>query len=280
MTFHIRKWKEESREDIAKLAKEYPFVAIATLEGLPANIQANLRKKLIKDAVIVVSKTKVVQKAFEQAGIDMSKMNNSVTENIAVIFSKKNPFELFSFVKKNKGDTSAKEGDIAEHDIIIQAGDTGLPPGPALTTLKSAGLKVTVQGPTISIVDDKLVTKKGEEVSKEVADVLGKLNMKPMKIGMKILGVLDKAEGQFYLASSLDVDEEELFNKFVLAYQQALNLSVEAEYFNEASTEVIVMKAAREAKAVKEALDSFMPQEAKVEETKADASEAPVEGAN
>ena len=63
----------------------------------------------------------------------------------------------------------------------------------------------------------------------------------------------------FYSAEALDVDEEELFNKLTLAYQQALNLSVNAEIFNEASTEMIVVKAEREAKGVSKALDANAP---------------------
>ena len=214
----------------------------------------------------------------------MSKIDEHIIESVAIIFSKKNPFELFSFVKKNKGEASAKAGDIAPIDILIQAGDTGLPPGPALTNLKAAGLKVAVQGPTISIVNDKIVTKKGEVVSEAVADVLGKLSIKPMKVGMKVMGILDKAENQFYLAESLDVDEEELFNKFILAYQQALNLSVNAEIYNDASMELIVIKAERDAKAVSdatgvavEAKEEVAPTEEKKEETTEEVTDAPVE---
>jgi large subunit ribosomal protein L10 len=256
MTSHNRKWKEAKKDEIVSLAKDYPFIAVATLKELPANILSVLRKRLSDDAIIIVSKTRVVKKALADSGIDTSKIDSIVSESIAVIFSKKNPFELFSFIKKNKGEAPARAGDIAPQDIIVQAGDTGLPPGPALTTLKGAGLKVTVQGPTISIAADKVVTKKGEEITSPVADVLGKLNIKPMKVGMKILGVLDKAENQFYSAEALDVDEEELFNKFVLAYQNAINLSVNAEIYNDVSMELIVVKAQREAKAISDAIGS------------------------
>lgn len=275
MTSHIRKWKEAKKEEIIGLAKEYPFIAIVTLDELPANIISILRKRLKGEAKIIVAKTKVIQKAFAESEVDTTKINSLVKESIAIIFSKKNPFELFSFVKKNKGEAAAKVGDIAEQDITIQAGDTGLPPGPALSTLKAVGLKVKVAGPTISIDADKVVAKKGETVTQEVADVLSKLNMKPMKIGMKIIGVLDKKENEFYLAEVLNVDEEELFNKFVLAYQQALNLSVNAEYYNDVSTEIILIKAEREAKAVKKETDLASPTETKkgkVEEVKEEVS--------
>ena len=265
MTSHNRAWKEAKKDELTKLSVEYPFIAVATLNELPANIVSVLRKRLAGEAVIKVSKTRVLKLAFKESSADTSKIDDQVNQSIAVIFSKKNPFELFSFIKKNKGEASAKVGDIAPQDILIQAGDTGLPPGPALTPLKAAGLKVAVQGPTISIVKDKIVTKKGEEVSDAVVDVLGKLNIKPMRVGMKVIGVLDKEENQFYSADILHVDEEELFDNFVLAYQQALNLSVNAGIYNDASMEVLVIKAQREAKAVKEALGEDAPKEVKAD---------------
>ena len=277
MTSHNRPWKEAKKAELTQLANEYPFIAVATLHELPANIVSVLRKRLHGEAVIMISKTKVAKKALEDSNVDMSKIDEHIIESVAIIFSKKNPFELFSFIKKNKGEASAKSGDIAPIDILVQAGDTGLPPGPALTNLKAAGLKVAVQGPTISIVSDKVVTKKGEEVSDAVADVLGKLNIKPMKVGMKVIGVLDKAENQFYSAEALDVDEEELFNKFILAYQQALNLSVNAEIYNDVSMELIVIKAERDAKAVSDATGSAVEAQAKeavVEEVKEEVTEA------
>ena len=256
MTSHNRAWKEAKREEVEKLAKEYPFIAVATLNELPANIVSVLRKRLDGQAVIVVAKIRVIQKALAATDVDTTKLDGLVKENIALIFSKKNPFELFSFIKKNKGDTTAKTGDIAEQDILVQAGDTRLPPGPALSTLKAAGLKVQVAGPTISITKDKIVTKKGEEVTLEVADVLGKLNMKPMTVGMSVLGILDKTDNELFLATALDVDEEELFDKFVIAYQNALNLSVNAGYYNADSTELIIIKAEREAKVVNDTCGS------------------------
>ncbi|MFA6065157.1 MAG: 50S ribosomal protein L10 [archaeon] len=259
MTSHTKKWKAEKRVEIAKLAKEYPIIAIATLEKLPASITSVLRKRLKGSAEVRVAKTRVVQKALKESGVDTTKIDSLVSNSVLMIFSKKNPFELFSFVKKNKGSAAAKEGDIADNDILVQAGDTGLPPGPALSTLKGAGLEVKVAGATIAISKDKVVAKKGDPIKKEVAEVLGKLNIKPIKIGMKIIGVLDKTENMFYDSIVLDIDEEELFGKFVLAYQQAMNLAVNAEVFEGPASEMIVVKAAREARALEKALESTAP---------------------
>ncbi|MDD4467610.1 MAG: 50S ribosomal protein L10 [Candidatus ainarchaeum sp.] len=261
MTSHTKKWKSQKKEEIIELVKNYPVIAVATLNGLPASITSVLRKKLNGKAEVRVAKTRVVKKAFADSGVDTSKIDSIVSESVLIVFSKINPFELFSFVKKNKGSAAAREGDVADNDILVRAGDTGLPPGPALSTLKAAGLEVKVAGPTISISKDKVVAKKGEPIKKEVAEVLGKLNIKPMKIGMKIIGVLDKADDMFYSASALDMDEEELFEKFILAHQQMVNLSVNAEIFNEVSTELIVVKAQREATGLDKAISESNPSE-------------------
>ena len=81
------------------------------------------------------------------------------SKSVAVIFTEMTPFRLYAFLKKNKGKAAAKEGQLAPNDIIVPAGDTGLPPGPALSDLKGAGLQVKIQGPTIEITEDKVVAK-------------------------------------------------------------------------------------------------------------------------
>ena len=48
---------------------------------------------------------------------------------------------------------------IAPENIVVPACDTGLPPGPALTTFKNAGVKVKM-GATISIAEDQVVTRR------------------------------------------------------------------------------------------------------------------------
>ncbi|MFH0970377.1 MAG: 50S ribosomal protein L10 [Candidatus Diapherotrites archaeon] len=247
MTTHTRKWKESEVARLTQLAKEYPVIGVADLKGFPASLHGSLKVKLAGKAVLTVSKRKVIQHAFRNAGIDSSLVDN-VKGSSAVLFTKTNPFELFSLVKQSSGKVSAKEGQLAPEDIVIPAGDTGLPPGPALSDLKGAGLNVRVQGATIAVVEDKVVTKKGEPVTKPVISVLGKFGIKPIKLRLSLTNVLEN--GTIYPASVLDIDEEAVFNQFVRAEQQAFNLSVNAGIYTDKSIPVILGKAFREAKAV------------------------------
>ncbi|MBN2067832.1 MAG: 50S ribosomal protein L10, partial [Candidatus Diapherotrites archaeon] len=184
MTVHTRKWKESELQQITKLADQYPVVAIATLQNFPASLSQLLRKRLHGSAVVKVSKTRVVKKALQESSVKSDGLLKHTEGSVAVIFSNMNPFELFAFLKKNKGRVPAKAGMIAPNDIVIPAGDTGLPPGPALSDLKQAGLKTVMKGPTISIAEDKVVAKAGEPITAGVAGALSKLDIKPIKVGL------------------------------------------------------------------------------------------------
>jgi len=247
MTSHTLPWKEKQLAEIKELASKYPVIAVADISMYPAALFQKVRKKLHGKAVVKVSKTRIIKKALSEDS-RIKVLTDFAKENCALIFTEMNPFELFSFLKKNKGKVFAKEGSIAESDIVIPAGDTGLPPGPALSDLKAAGLKVAVKGPTISIVNDKVVTKAGEPVNGAVAGTLSKLNIKPFKVGLKIVTVLEGT--QLFNADVLDINIDEVFSNFVSAHKKAFNLAMNAVIFTTETTELLVAKAFNNAKAV------------------------------
>jgi large subunit ribosomal protein L10 len=247
MTSHTKKWKHSEVTRLEQLAKQYPVIGVADLSGFPANLHGSLKVKLAGKAVVTVSKRKVIQRALKNAGVD-AKLTDGLKGSTAVLFSKINPFELYALVKQSSGKVAAKEGQLAPEDLIIPAGDTGLPPGPALSDLKGAGLNVRVQGSTIAVVEDKIVTKKGQPITAPVVNVLGKFGIKPIKLRLHLASVVEG--DQLYLASTLDIDEEAVFAQFVKAEQQSFNLAVNAIILNDKSTPIIVTKAFREAKQV------------------------------
>lgn len=248
MTRHTKTWKLSQVESLQKLAKAYPVVAIASLESFPASLFGKLRKKLSGLAVVRVSKVRVIHKALMQGNPALAPLSPHINKNVAVIFSSLNPFELYSFLKKNKGALLAKEGQPAPEDIWVSARDTGLPPGPALSDLKNAGLKVKIQGPTIQVTEDSLVAKKGTPISKAAAGALAKLDIKPIKVGLSMLACFEK--GEIFLPIVLDIDSEKVFENFVTAEQKAFFLALGIEYPTVKTLPVLIGKASREAKAV------------------------------
>jgi len=248
MTSHTRPWKEQEVQEIIDLSKKYPVVAVANLSLFPADLFSRIRKKLHGKAVVKVSKTRVIRKAFEGTALKDSDLLNHIKGMCGIVFTEMNPFELASFLRKNKGSAYAKEGSIAPNDILIPAGDTGIPPGPALSELKNAGLKVKVQGPTIQITEDKVVAKKGDSISLAVANTLAKLDIKPIKIGLNLEAVLEN--GAIFLPEVLDIDSEKMQGQFESAVLNSLKLAVEVSYFSKQSMPLILRKAVMNSKAL------------------------------
>ncbi len=257
MRTHTRKWKETQLESLQELIKATPVIAVVDLNLFPAALFAKLRKKLSGKANFRVSKSKVILRAFENSG-KKEALKKFVGKSCGLIFTEMNPFELFAFLKKNKGRVPAKAGKIAEDDITITARDTGLPPGPALSDLKAAGLDVRVSGATIAIVKDKVVTKKGEVISKAVAGTLSKLDIKPTKIGLTLVAAFEN--GEIFSPMVLDIDTEKMFEDLVKAHAQAFNLAFNSEYFTKEITELLLAKAFRESKAVALEFNVYSPE--------------------
>lgn len=248
MKRHTKKWKHAQFAELVKVIDSYPVIAIADLEGFPSALFQRLRKKLHGKAVVRVSKTKVIAKALEASNKKHTRLKDYADKSIAVIATEMSPFELYSFLKKNKGSVPAKEGTVAPMDIVVPARDTGLPPGPALSDLKAAGLNVRIVGATIHIIEEKVIIRKGEIVSKPVAGTLSKLDIKPLKVGLNIAAAL---EGDtVYKADVLDIDAEKVFGRFASAYRDCLCLALEIRHFSKDTVELLVKKAFVNGKAV------------------------------
>lgn len=257
MSIHTRPWKDAQLKELRALLSEYPVIAVADLSMFPASLFQQLRKKLQGKAVIKVSKTNIARMALKETrGREL--LEKYAKNSCALVFSEINPFELFALFKKNKGNTAAKPGMVVNEDIIIPAGDTGLPPGPALSDLKAAGLEVRIQGSTIHIAKDKVATKAGEQVSGAVASVLQKLDIKPIKTGLSIVAVLEN--GSVFEAGVLDIDTDKLFADFRQAYAGSLGLALSIGYPAKATIPLLVQKAFREAKAVALKGSVFIPE--------------------
>ncbi len=253
---HTKAWKENELKSVASLIDKYSVIGVADLANFPADLFQKLRKQLHGKVEFAVSKQRVIRKAFEQSKLKESGLLDSIKGSCAIIATNLNPFELYSILKKNSGKIGAKPGIIAPFDIVVPAGDTGLPPGPALSDLKQAGLPVKVQGATISIPEDTVVAKKGETIKPAVASILAKLDIKPIKVMLSLVCAYES--GQLYKADVLDIDMEQQSEKFRTAHRNALAIALELAYCAKETMPLLLQKAHRNALAV--ALEGSFPE--------------------
>ncbi|MCD6523168.1 MAG: 50S ribosomal protein L10 [Candidatus Diapherotrites archaeon] len=243
---HVAEWKKKAVKELEELIQKYPVIAISSIKGLPASQFQEIRAKLREKAVIKVVKLNLLRIAMENSGKEEVKQLEKYLDGpIAVIFTEMDAFRLFKTLKKNRSKAAAKAGQIAPFDIIVPAGDTGLPPGPALGDLKAAGINARIDGGSIKVMKDSVVAKEGDIITPEVANALNKLGVKPFEIGLDVNAVLDA--GVIFTPQVLDISEEETIQNIQNAYMNALNLSVNCAYPTHTSIPHLIAKAFKDA---------------------------------
>ena len=242
--------KIDQTKELKEQLKKYSVVGLLDLYKLPSRQLQFIRRDLRGQVEILMRKKCVVGRSLKESkdkkGLD--KLLELDAKKPALILTNMNPFKLFKILDQNRSPTYAKPGDIAPIDIVISAGPTKLPAGPAIGDLQRAKIPAMVQEGKIHVRKTTTVAKKGEEIRQEIADVLKKLDIQPMEISVNLLAAWE--EGTIFGKDILAIDEKEFLNKLQLAYNHAINLSVNTGYPTKESIEIMIQKAFIEAKAV------------------------------
>lgn len=225
-THHLPAWKRNEVESIVENAGKHELIGLVDIYGIPAKQFQQIRRNLHDNAIVKVARNTLVEHAFNELGGNFIDLIAHVNEQSALIFSDGNPFKLFKSLEQTKTKRSAKAGEIAPEDIIVSAGPTSFKPGPIVGELQQAGIPAAIDGGKVKIKETKTVVKSGQIISKKQADVLAKLDIKPMPVGLSLLAVI--YDGEIYLPDVLGIDEEAYKEKIALAAQQVFNLTVNA----------------------------------------------------
>lgn len=247
----VPQWKREEVDDLANFMEEYKVLGLIDLTGMPDNLIQVIRKKLRDKALIRMSKKSIILRALEKYQKKSKKKNlvvfgEKILGQSSLVFTNEDPFELKRLFDDNRMRRFAKEGDIAQEDIIIHAGDTGLPTGQAITELHLVlKLPTRIQNDTIWITSDKLTHNKGDQISLKEAIVLRKLNIKPIEVNLKFYCAWNNGEIYEFLGIS---EIKEIHQQFSLAVLQGLNVAFELPYIIDDVIEDYFKKAATIAK--------------------------------
>ncbi len=247
-THHLPAWKKDEVAEIKKHAKEYPLIGLVDMYGIPAQQVQQIRRNLRGKAVIKVTRNTLIEHALSEIGGDAKGLTKFISGHSAVIFSNDNPFKLYKQLEKTKTKMAAKPGETAPEDIVIEKGPTSFKPGPIVGELQQAGIPAAIEGGKVKIRETKTVVKKGAVISAKLADVLIKLDIKPMDVGLALQAAFH--DGNLYEPSVLAVDETKFLAQLQLAGQQAFNLSVNAAIPNKETMAPILTKAVREARSL------------------------------
>ncbi|MEM3400248.1 MAG: 50S ribosomal protein L10 [Candidatus Micrarchaeia archaeon] len=215
---------------VAELSKEIgkaSLIGLVDIRNLPDSQFQRIKKSFRGEVKFKVFKNTIIERALKKSG-KAQELAEKMLGPTAILLSDMDPFELFNKIKSSKGRAFLKPGQTAPFDIVVPAGETSIPPGPAMTELKQVGINVKLDKGKVVIATDSVVAKKGEKVPLGVAKALQTLGIKPLEIGMSIIALWQ--DGFLYTPDILDVDPAKTLADIKTAVMNAFNLSINCDY--------------------------------------------------
>ena len=248
---HVADYKKEIVIGLVNLINEYPIIGVVNMENLPAPQLQSMRAQLRGKFLITMTKRRLIKLAIEQTksgkkGIE--KLESCLGGMPALIFTRENPFKLSKTLQKSKSPAPAKAGQTAPRDIMVNKGATSFAPGPIIGELAVAGIKAGVEGGKVAIKEDTIIVKSGEKIKPKVAEILTRLGIQPMEVGLDLVAVLEN--GIIYGRDVLSVDESEYIRRLSNASRWAFNLAVYSSYPTKETIKTLIGKAHNDAKAI------------------------------
>ncbi len=240
------RWKVQTVEELSRLFKTYPVVAVVGFRGVPSNQMQRIRRELRGKALMRVVKNTLVEKALDGLNENYKMLEKFLYDQTALIFTEMNPFKLYKLLEETKELSPLKPNQVSPVDVVIEKGPTSIPPGPMMAELQNAGIPVGIERGKVTVKETVTVVKAGEVVKPEIARALNVLGIKPIKIGLDTRVIYDR--GTLLTPEVLAIDVEEVKGQLIEAHQTALKLAVGCGYVTKETAELVVAKAVIDAR--------------------------------
>ena len=160
--------------------------------------------------------------------------------NLGIIFTNQDLTEIKVVVDRHAREAPAKVGAVAQCDVWIRAGPTGLDP-------KQTGFFQNLQIPTkivktqIEISADKQIIAAGEKIGTNEAALLQKLGINPFSYKLKVVHVYDDVH--VHNPAVLDIKTDTILAAYKKAISNVAAVSIEAGIPTQASAPHSIMRA-------------------------------------
>lgn len=223
--------------------KNYKTVALLDLKKLPDALLQTLRKRIKdKGGKVYILRKPVIKRVLE-SNKKLAERSDECRKPVALILTNDSPYQLNKFFKENRKKRAAKVGDVAKEDIVVPAGDTDLPPGPALSELKAGGVNVAIKGGKIVVNKDSTVAKAGEEITTPKAKALQTLGVMPFDVMANMIFGFD---GTYVYSTDVLSLGDTVNEDLAACLSQALNFSMNAGYPTPQNAEILLGEAIRQ----------------------------------
>jgi large subunit ribosomal protein L10 len=249
----IPEWKREEVDDIVSFIETYDSIGVVDITGIPSRQLQEMRSDLYGTAALRVSRNTLLVRALAEVADrqetgDLADLTAEVTGQVGLIGTSDNPFGLYQQLEASKTSAPINAGEVAPNDIVVPEGDTGVDPGPFVGELQSVGANARIDQGSITVMEDSTVLEAGEEVSSDLANVLGELGIEPKEVGLDLRSVF--ADGVLFEPADLELDTESYREDVATAAGRAQNLALNASIPTASTLPSLLSQATGDAKSL------------------------------
>lgn len=241
---NVSEEKKKLLKELMNLIDKNNTVMIASTINIPSLQFQKIKRDLREKATLKVIKKSIALRALEESKEtkkNIEKLEQFIGSGFAMIFTNLDAFDLASILAESKIKAKIKAGQTAPKDIVIEAGPTDLPAGPAISELSKAKIKAGIEGGKIVVKERCVVTKAGEKVSEEIANVLAKLEIEPLSISLEPIAAYDSTKQKIY--TEIKIDKEEMLKQLKENALLSIMFSINLVYPTSENIKALIQKA-------------------------------------
>jgi len=225
-----RPQKEIYFKKLQELLDQYPSIFIVNVDNVGSNQMHQIRVALRGKGVVLMGKNTMVRRVIRTILAEnpqFERLLPHIKGNIGFVFTSTDLKDVRDLLTANKVAAPARAGALAPKDVVVSAGNTGMEPGKT-SFFQALGIPTKIARGTIEIVSDQRVVIAGTRVGSSEATLLNMLNVSPFTYGMTVVQIFD--QGNVFEPSVLDIDENDLINRFLTGIKTIAAISLALKY--------------------------------------------------
>eukprot|EP00657_Telonema_sp_P-1_P008222 TRINITY_DN289_c0_g1_i2.p1 TRINITY_DN289_c0_g1~~TRINITY_DN289_c0_g1_i2.p1 ORF type:complete len:261 (+),score=143.17 TRINITY_DN289_c0_g1_i2:88-870(+) len=167
---------------------------------------------------------RVIRELEGEGMAQLEKVRTALKLNVAIVFTNENLSTIRDIILANKVAAPAKAGGIAQCDVIVPAGNTGMEP--TMTSfLQALNIQSKITKGSIEIINPVHLIFEGDKCEASQCALLEKLGIRPFSYGLRVVAVYD--DGSMYDPAVLDITDEQILASVAAGIKNVAALSIE-----------------------------------------------------
>jgi len=227
-TKKLKERKYTLADELKQHFQTYSKLFMVDCDNVGSNQIQQIRIALRGKAVLYCGKNTQMRRVIRELENDgmaqLEKVRLQLKLNIALVFTNEELPMVRDLILDNKVAAPARAGSIAQCDVIVPAGNTGMEP--TMTSfLQALSIPSKITKGSIEILNPVHLITEGEKCEASQCALLDKLGIKPFSYGLVIKVVYD--DGSMFDPKVLDITDADIVASFSAGIKNVAAVSVE-----------------------------------------------------